>query len=65
MKVMHGEASYKLQVSQSRWFSGPLLAHVSIYDGRKFYFASIPVAARSKALVCDRSFAWIAGSNPA
>ena len=25
----------------------------------------MPVAARSKALVCDRSFAGVAGSNPA
>jgi len=36
MNVIHGEASYKLQVSQSRWSARPLLAHVSIYDGRRF-----------------------------
>jgi hypothetical protein len=36
MRTMHGEASYKLQVSQNSRSAGPLPADVSIYDGRKF-----------------------------
>jgi len=38
--------------------------HISLFIANSVYFEPIPVAARSKAWVCGRSLAGIAGSNP-
>jgi len=41
------------------------MARVGPQRHRKKNVVHIPVASRSKAWVCSRSLAWIAGSNPA
>jgi hypothetical protein len=63
---MYWEYWRRMGLKDLAWWGGELFKGDTVADLKILYSSvPIPVAARSKALVCGRSLAGIAGSNPA